>query len=440
MPGPKEFTQEFIEENSPEEEQLFTSFLKSGEPYRSFGRKDFHTAARSGYFHNPKWVPEGPTPGLDLADESVYYNTSGAAQDYWKDVDLPKPTKDITKLRADLREWGYCLIDEALSPEQYQNLRMRLEEQALAERKAGLACWMGTAPAPGDALPNVQFVHSLINKGKQFLQCVEHDPEGVQGGPVIEQLLNETLGEGFLMSSFISIIAHQNNMPQALHQDQAIAPHQDSVAPFTLNTMYIMDDMTAENGGTLVVPGSHKPISEAGSGKGVSEPLPPAINLVAPGGTVMMFEGRLLHGTGVNRTNKPRMMMVTNSVKSFMRQQELHMLSADVEVLKNASHKLLYRLGAFPTGLGGIEGAWNSEHLVGQRMALEKGAYKTIPALGPQDSEEKLGADYSYRHSEIGRRQAPHQPDVLASIKERYEDAGADFGAGSGSDWEPPKT
>ena len=46
-----------------------------------------------------------------------------------------------------------------------------------------------------------------------------------------------------------------------------------------------------------VVPGSHKLISEVGAGNPVG-PLPPAINAECPAGTVVMFEGRLLHGTG----------------------------------------------------------------------------------------------------------------------------------------------
>ena len=32
---PIEFTKEYVEENSPKENQLFSGFLKSGEPYKS---------------------------------------------------------------------------------------------------------------------------------------------------------------------------------------------------------------------------------------------------------------------------------------------------------------------------------------------------------------------------------------------------------------------
>lgn len=70
--------------------------------------------------------------------------------------------------------------------------------------------------------------------------------------------------------------------------------------------------LLAHHRGTLVVPGSHNLISEVGAGNPVG-PLPPAINAECPAGTVVMFEGRLLHGTGVNKTDKPRRMYVSPS-------------------------------------------------------------------------------------------------------------------------------
>ena len=164
----------------------------------------------------------------------------------------------------------------------------------------------------------------------------------MQAGPVIEQLITEAIGEGYIGSSFIGINAYPLCPPQGLHQDQGVI-HTGGVqtAPWSMNTMYVLDDFTAANGGTLsaseasasapllaaallllrtspfpfegnfaaspscsftwlvgaVVPGSHKLISEVGAGNPVG-PLPPAINAECPAGTVVMFEGRLLHGTG----------------------------------------------------------------------------------------------------------------------------------------------
>jgi hypothetical protein len=183
-----------------------------------------------------------------------------------------------------------------------------------------------------------------------------------------------------------------------------------------------MENMTAQNGGTLVVPGSHKILSKAGSGGAIKEPLPPAISLEAPAGTVMIFEGRLLHGTGVNRSNGSRIICVMNSIKPFMRQQELHMLSAKKEILKKGSRKFLYRIGARPTGLGGIEGAWNGDFLVNQRLMLEEGGYLPVGQLSPDMPVEVLSQNFGYRYSEVGLSQSMHQPETESSVQELYAD------------------
>ncbi len=415
---PEEFTPDYVAANSPVESQLYRAMLSSGQPYRSLAKHNFHHSAKYGFYHKAEHAPTAsPTPGLDLDDEKLYYNTTGEAEAYYRNVDLPEPRKDITRLREDLHAWGYCLIDEALSAEQCAAMQHRVREQAAGERLAGIAAWTGTPAPPGEALPKTQFVHCLINKGQQFIDCVEHDPKGVQAAAVIEQLIGESIGDDFLMSSFIAIIANQNNLPQTLHQDQAIAPFQDPAAPFTCNTMFILDDMDAANGGTLVVPGSHKLLSEPASGEPLHHPLPPAINLSAPAGTIMIFEGRLLHGTGVNRTTNSRTILVMNSIKPFMRQQELHLLSANPEVLRSASPKLLYRLGAQPKGLGGVEGAWNGDILRDQRLALEAGEYIRVGQLSSASPTEDLAKPYGYRQSDSAKKQAAHQPEAIAEVR-----------------------
>ena len=268
MSVPIEFTSEYVEENSPVEEQLYGAFLNSGEPYRSMARPDFHTSARLGFSHDPRSVQNGPTPGLDLEDDGLYYNTTGSAAEYWKDRGLPTPTKDLKTLRSDLKQWGYCLIEEGLSSEQTRRMHKRLADQAEGERMAGVACWSGTPAPPGQPLCNSQMLHCLINKGKQFIQCVEHDPQGVQAGPMIEQLIT----------------------------------------------------------------------------------------------------------------------------------------------------------GARAFGFGGIEGAWEDDFLVNQRLALERGEYVRIPELSPDSTLEALSQPFTYRDADSARRREPHQPMVLPEIKIRFAD------------------
>ena len=72
--------------------------------------------------------------------------------------------------------------------------------------------------------------------------------------------------------------------------------------------------------------------------------------------------------------------------------------------------------GGLHTGLGGIEGAWNGDRLVGQRLALEQGRYLPVGELSADSSEQELQQNFGYRHSEVGARQAPHQPEGVSKI------------------------
>ncbi|GIR63576.1 MAG: hypothetical protein CM15mP68_2420 [Pseudomonadota bacterium] len=73
--------------------------------------------------------------------------------------------------------------------------------------------------------------------------------------------------------------------------------------------------------------------------------LPPAINIDAAAGTVVITDGRLLHSTGINHTDTPRIVMLSGMQHPLIRQQENWMLSVRPDVIKRASPKLLQRIG-----------------------------------------------------------------------------------------------
>jgi hypothetical protein len=189
--------------SSPEEQQLYQSFHGTTEPHASLARQRL-TFEKD---------PSSPTHLSD--DDGHYYNTTGSALEYWQGTALPRPTREIEACRRDMLRWGYCLIDEAMSEPQWAAMRERVVEQAAGEREAGVGLWLN-ASASGS---NTQFVTTLLNKGRCFEGACEFDPAYVQAGPLIEQLLSESLGGDFLLNSFQAIIAHQHNYPQALHQD-----------------------------------------------------------------------------------------------------------------------------------------------------------------------------------------------------------------------------
>ena len=306
-------------------------------------------------------------------------------------------TKDIHRMRRDLKDWGFCLVEEGLSEAQCTRFRERLFAQAEGERRAGVQ--MPT--------PSGQYVNSLVNKGRCFVQCIEQDPEGVQAGPLIEQLMDETLGPGWICHSFLSNGADPGGYPQGLHIDQApLLPFQTREAPVLFNTMYIPQDVNEENGGTLLIPGSHRIMAEAGSGGEVGE-LPPALNLEARAGTLVIFDGRLLHGTGANRTDRQRFVATMSNVTSWTRQQENWIVTVSPEVLADASPKLLHRMGLQALTYGGtVEGfGLGAPGRVGDafgslkefRQAYDRGEYIRVGPLSAESSKEEFERDYTLK-------------------------------------------
>jgi ectoine hydroxylase-related dioxygenase (phytanoyl-CoA dioxygenase family) len=300
------------------------------------------------------------------------------------------------------------LIEEAFSKEQLSTIRTRVVEQAAGERLAGVGFHYAGGAGTGKTTHATQFVTSLANKGDCFRGFMEHDPAVVQAGPLIEQLLNETVGPDFIITSFISIIASRGGHPQSLHQDSG---ELQTEAPLLCNHLVFLDDVNYFNGGTMIVPRSHKILYQSGNHRPVKQ-LPPAISLEAKAGTLMMMDGHTLHGTGINQTEKPRHILVMACIKPWMRTQELFPFSLEPEVLANASLKLLQRLCFVGNGIGGIEGHGQEPGVLrGMRQAMDAGNYVRIGELSPSSSKEELTQDYTWRSTTTGRRAAINQPE-----------------------------
>ena len=57
----------------------------------------------------------------------------------WTVSELPKPTNDCERVKYDLDQWGYGLLEGALTDPLLGNVRKRLLDQALAEKELGYA-------------------------------------------------------------------------------------------------------------------------------------------------------------------------------------------------------------------------------------------------------------------------------------------------------------
>lgn len=386
--APAQFDPANIAAQSAPEAQMYRAQVRSPEPMKSVIE------------NNPEIYFVPPRPGSDWGNweykpGSYYDTTTGSKHPEWRDDGLPQPSVDLAQLRSDFVTWGYCKIDNAVAPDQVDIIHRRVMEQADGERRARIA----------QKTQSGQNINCCVNKGRCFEGVIAYDPAVVQGGPVVEQLLTEALGPDWICSSLIASIALKGGVPQALHQDQGEVP--DTRTPVVVNSLMAVTDIDETNGGTLVIPGSHRVLSDAvRTGEPVGK-LKPAINLDAKAGTVTLIDGRLLHGTGINHTDEPRIMLLNGMQVAWKRQQENWMLSVRPEVLERASPKLLHRMGfqastSAQTNEGHGFGAQGTAGdatgaLVDFRLADDRGEYLRVGELGPDSSDDDLQAAFTLR-------------------------------------------
>lgn len=393
---PVEFDPAHIQARSAPEMQIYRDAVTSREPMKSVLENNPEI-----YFVPPKrgsdWGNWEFRPG------SYYDTTTGAKHPAWKDTPLPRATKDIDRLRSDLLEWGYCIVEDAVGPGPIAEIHQRVLDQAEGERRARIA----------QKTQSGQNINCCVNKGRCFEGLIAQDPAVVQGGPLIEQLLDEALGPDWICTSLIAAIALKGGVPQALHQDQGDSL--DAISPTLVNTLTAVTDIDETNGGTLLIPGSHRTLGDAlRKGEPVGK-LPPAINLDAKAGSIVLVDGRVLHGTAINHTDEPRIVMLNAMQKPWKRQQENWMLSVRPEVLERATPKLLQRMG-FQASTGaqtneghgfGAQGKLDEAAgaLVDFRLAADRGDYIRVGELGPDSTEDELQAPYTLR-SVVARARA----------------------------------
>jgi phytanoyl-CoA dioxygenase PhyH len=194
--------------------------------------------------------------------------------------------------KAQLDRDGFLPLPELLTPEQVAYLGARLDELARLEGgRAGLE----THQEAGSVR-----LSDLINKDPVFDISFSHPR-------VLAAVAHVIRGE-FKLSSLNSRSALPGQGLQHLHADweEPVAPGDYCVC----NSIWLLDDFTETNGATRVVPGSHRsgklPRDEMAD---PGAPHPCEVRLVAPAGTVIVFNSHAWHGGTRNESPRVRRAM-----------------------------------------------------------------------------------------------------------------------------------
>jgi len=253
---------------------------------------------------------------------------------------LPPLTTNLEEAKAHLLTYGLALIANHLSSGVLAEAREATYDAAEADAQLGRKADRFGLDY-GDK--NLR-VWNLLNRAPVFQDLVQSREVMV--------LLQYLLGWPALLGNISANIALPGSDGGVWHQDQLFVPKPWPEAPQGMNFAWLLDDFTLDNGATEVIPKSHRG-SDAIDQASLDDL---AVPVVAPAGTMMVFESRIFHRTGRNQSTAPRAALFGWYTKPIYRTQENWFLSLDPQIVDEASETLLVLLGYKSQGLGLVYG------------------------------------------------------------------------------------
>lgn len=257
---------------------------------------------------------------------------------------------------------GACIIRDVLSPDKLKALQ---DETApwIEQTALGMDEWSG---------------HRTKRTGGLIARCASVREIAVN--PLILAAANATLRPfcskiQLNITQLITIMPGQGAQP--LHRDRFVWGGDDAggVIPEGIepqcNGIWAVEDFTAENGATNVVPGSHKwPFSRQAR-------RDECVQAVMTAGSVLLYNGTVIHSGGENRSAWPRKALNVTYTLGWLRQEENQYLSCPPEIARNFDQGLTdligysfgnYSLGFFtdPTRTGQVSDILPPEAALGR--------------------------------------------------------------------------
>lgn len=185
-------------------------------------------------------------------------------------------------------------------------------------------------------------VYTLVGRGRVF--------EDLASDPRLLAVLSAFLKPNFLLSASHAICIYPGETAQALHADDGFYQVPRPRPPIGISVLGAVDPFTAENGGTVMIPGSHRwgeaALAAFAAGRTAATPPPPeAVALEMPAGAIAVFPGTLVHGAGANRSARPRLAYTNQYCQPWVRTQENFYLAIPRDRVRTMSPQLQSLLG-----------------------------------------------------------------------------------------------
>jgi fumagillin biosynthesis dioxygenase len=214
---------------------------------------------------------------------------------------------ELDQRRHQLAEEGWFVLPDVLTPEQAADALAHVWAVIEANRQAGIATDL-TGIDPNDR--NVRALN-LIEADAFFRELVRH--------PTALDWVARTVGPDFCISNFTANIALPGSGSMPVHSDQSFVAPEPWAQPWSVNIIWCLSDVHADNGATLFIPGSHKWRHRSEVPADARARLIP---FEAKAGSIVVMEGRVWHTSGANITaDEERCCLFGYYSASFLRAQ-----------------------------------------------------------------------------------------------------------------------
>ncbi len=256
---------------------------------------------------------------------------------------LPAPTRSLEQGLADILDFGLAIVPDVLTGDALQRAREALYRAAESDRARGREQKFG-----------LDYAHDETNQ--RVWNVLSRDPvfEDMAFHRIAVDYVRGALGWPALLGNISANITGPGGGEMVLHADQIFVPEPWPDQPQGLNVAWCLDDFTEANGATRFAPGSHK-LNRAPRAEDAAAAT---VAIEAPAGSAVVFESRVWHKTGFNRTEgEHRAGVFAWYTRPIYRTQENWFLSLKPEVRQFASDEMLVLLGYKTQGLGLVNGA-----------------------------------------------------------------------------------
>jgi ectoine hydroxylase-related dioxygenase (phytanoyl-CoA dioxygenase family) len=241
---------------------------------------------------------------------------------------IPRFAADVTaeEVSTGLRDHGVVIIERLADTELCDRIREELEP------------WLAETPAGGDdfAGHNTRRTGALLTRCPSSIAMVAH--------PLVLDVVDRTLWAKkttFQLHLTQSIAVGPESPSQMLHRDHwcfDFFPFPPDV-DVEIASIWALDDFTAENGATRVVPDSHR--EPHGVKYSDSDSLPAEM----PRGSIVLYLGSTFHGAGANQSDAVRIGVNVDYVLGWLRQEENQYLSYTLDEVREFPERVQRLLG-----------------------------------------------------------------------------------------------